>query len=54
MVADNQSVDLRKNADHCRWLAKAVSDRQTIDALRQTARDFDAEAERMEAEESAP
>jgi len=44
---------LRSEAEHCRKLAKAVNDRRSIDALNLTAREFDEEADRMEAEAAA-
>jgi len=48
-VADNPSSKLRQQAAHCRMLAKAISDRRSVDALHLTAREFDQQAERLEA-----
>jgi hypothetical protein len=42
---------LRADAARCRRMVMAISDRRTIDSLEQSAREFDAEADRMEAEE---
>jgi hypothetical protein len=48
-MTDNSSTKLRERAAHCRKLAKAVNDGRSIDALHLTAREFDEEAERVEA-----
>jgi hypothetical protein len=42
---------LREDAARCRRLSNSLSDRRAIDALELTAREFDAEADRLEAEE---
>jgi hypothetical protein len=48
---DNDSVGkLRWNAEHCRRLARSVNDERSINALQQTAREFDTEADRLESE----
>jgi len=52
-MADNESAILRDHAEQCRKLAKSVNDQRSIDALIRTARDYDAEAERIEAAAAA-
>jgi hypothetical protein len=49
MIADNSPEKLRRRAAHCRVLAKAISDRRSIDALHLTAREFEEQAERADA-----
>jgi len=44
---------LRAKAEHCRMLATHMSNQRSIDALKQTAREFDADADRFEAERGA-
>jgi len=44
---------LRAEAARCRRLGTSMSDQRAIDALEQTAREFDAEAARIEAEGDA-
>lgn len=41
---------LREDAARCRRLVNCIADKQTIDSLEQSAREFDAEADRLEAE----
>jgi Flp pilus assembly CpaE family ATPase len=43
---------LREDAARCRRLVNCVMDRRTIDSLEQSARDFEAEADRLEAEDA--
>lgn len=47
MVLD--SKHLRRQAEHCRKLAKLLVDRDAVTELENFAREFDAEAERLEA-----
>ena len=55
IVASEDIEKLRGNARHCRRLARAFDDQPLIDALHQTASEFDAEADRLEGgEEGAP
>jgi len=49
----HECARLRAEAAHCRKLATAVNDRRSIDALNRTARDYDHEADRIEAEDAA-
>jgi Flp pilus assembly CpaE family ATPase len=44
-------VKLREDAARCRRLVNCVTDKRTIDSLEQSAREFDAEADRIEAED---
>lgn len=41
----------RADAARCRRLVNSVTDRRTIDSLELSAREFDAEADRIEAED---
>jgi len=45
------SADLRRHADHCRFLADLTASPYDRQVLRQSAEDFDAEAKRAEAAE---
>jgi len=45
---------LRADAARCRRLITAFSDKAAVDALELTAREFDAEADRLEAKRDAP
>jgi len=49
----HECARLRAEAEHCRKLATAVNDRRSIEALNRTARDYDHEADRIEAEDAA-
>jgi hypothetical protein len=42
------SADLRRHAEHCRYLADITASLQDKQVLRQSADDFDAEAERAD------
>jgi len=42
------STDLRRHAEHCRYLADITANPQDKQVLRQSAADFDAEAERAD------
>jgi hypothetical protein len=54
-VASEDIAKLRGNARQCRRLARAFDDQPLIDALHQTAAEFEAEADRLEGvEEGAP
>lgn len=44
------SRHLRQQADHCRRLAKLLSDEEAVSELQRFAATFEAEAERLEAE----
>ncbi len=42
---------LREDAARCRRLANSITDQRTIDSLELSAREFDAEADRLEEED---
>jgi hypothetical protein len=44
---------LRADAARCRRLGNSMFDKRAIDALELTAREFEAEADRLEAEDAA-
>lgn len=44
---------LRADAARCRRLSNSMYDKRAIEALQLTAREFDAEADRLEAEDRA-
>ncbi len=45
---DRQCARLRAQAEHCRVLASHMNDKRSIDALKQTAREYDDDATRIE------
>jgi hypothetical protein len=47
------SADLRRYAEHCRYLADLTASPQDRQVLRQSAHDFDAEAKRVDGERHA-
>jgi hypothetical protein len=47
---DQACAKLRADAARCRRLVGSVTDKRTIDSLEQSAREFDAEADRLEAQ----
>ncbi len=49
----HNSVDLRRYAEHCRYLADLTPSPQDRQVLRQSADDFDAEAERSDGRAAA-
>jgi len=51
---DSQAcAKLRADAARCRRLVNSITDKRTIDSLELSAREFDAEAARLEAEDGA-
>ena len=50
----NEIARLRAQAAKCRWLTEWVGDPKSVESLEQMARESDAEADRLEAEEPEP
>jgi hypothetical protein len=49
----SSSAELRRHAEHCRYLADLTASPQDSQVLRQSADDFDAEAKRVEGKRRA-
>jgi hypothetical protein len=47
------SAELRRHAEHCRYLADLIASPQDRQVLRQSADDFDAEAKRVDGKRRA-
>lgn len=53
-MSEEESARLRAQAEQCRRLARHTNDRTAIDALQLTARELEAEAERLEPQPPQP
>jgi hypothetical protein len=51
-MSGNDAKFLRDQAEHCRWLAKQSSEMKTITTLTNMARDYEAQADAIEASDA--